>query len=186
MNDMATVSIADRDRADIIRKELMLIARAILYCSDRSIAHDDEKQERERIIEMVVLFEGKLQKRDFDGLFKSISRDRYANAGTEFVGLEYATRLFKSALEAEQHDIALKAYDLITRIAEVITPNDVPAEVIIEGGLLAREYLSAMIEDLQRVAVYAPLTGLRRFGLDEDGGLKVLNPSSSLRRWLIK
>ena len=76
-----------------------------------------------------------LQRRDYHELYLGIAPG-FTNPGQEYVRMEYAIRLFNSALERKYYATALLAYNLITLIEKVITPNEVPAVVFTRGDLL--------------------------------------------------
>ncbi len=175
---MPTTTFAKIPPGQISEREGPLVERAMARYGiiERQASSDERARERENVIYTIARFDAKLQEKDFNGLYLDIENSSNASAGVEVVRIEYATRLFNSALGESYYPTAVRAYDLIMRIAEVVTPNDVPEDVFRRGDALARVVAFAGAECLQVAAEGNSMAALRLFGLLTNERLSALVP----------
>ena len=135
--------------------------------SDRSYAPI-----KERILDTIVLFEGRFQKKEYTKLYEDI-RDGFStlDMGTQEVKMEYAKRLFNAALKDKEYAIALQAYELIEFFSN-FSNRQVPTAISDAGKRLYQKFGEVVIKLLN----IAPKTTLKDFGLTSPEKLDAMAP----------
>jgi len=169
---MATMSIANPSREQIVKREGPLIEKAIAKFR-KAKGGEFAETERELIISTIISFDNKLQRKEYRELYSCVQL-RFINIGQEQVRAAYAVNLFNAALEERQYATALQVYDLIAGSFSPEFIHDVPDNVFRKGNSLCRRAAVALAEKLQNAE--DPRNMLKNFGLFSPGILDLLPP----------